>query len=231
MRKLRVAVALCSLWIMPHLIAQALPRPTTLSVAGATGEAPVVQVNGHSYVDVQALAQMTGATMQFQGRRIVMLFPNQTAPSGSAAGNSPPAQATQAPAAPAGLSREFVTSAVGAVSSMREWRVALVSSVQRNQPIADDLMSPYRRNSETQVALAAAAAHNSADRNAATLLQNELGNLRTLSGNYISLHDSNTNIRTDALDTDALSIKVQNCLQGLAGMSVGSTYQDIATCH
>ena len=92
-------------------------------------------------------------------------------------------------------------------------------------------MAPYRRNSEAQVALAAAAARNSADRNAATLLQNEVNSMRTLSGNYVSLHDSNTNIRTDALDTDALSVKVTSCLQNLAGMAVGSPFQDIPSCH
>ena len=218
------------------VFAQAPARPTTLSIAGAQGDAPVVQVNGHSYVDVQALAQMTGATLRFQGRRIIMAIPGQAQPSGSGQTlSAPPSQqaapAQAASASAAGFSREFVTSAVGAVSSMREWRVTLAGSVQRNQPIADDLLSPYRRNSETQVALAAAAAHSAADRNAATLLQNELSNLRTLSGNYIGLHDSNTNIRTDALDTDPLSVKVQNCMQGLAGMSVGSAFQDIATCH
>ncbi len=205
-----------------------------LSIVGSQGEAPVVQVNGHAYVEVQALAQITGATLRFQGRRIVMALPSQVPSPGSGQAVAPPTQQAAPPqvaASPAGLSRDFVTSAVGAVSSMREWRATLVGSVQRNQPIAEDLMAPYRRYSDTQVALAAAAAHNPADRSAATLLQNELSNLRTLSGNYISLHDSNTNIRTDALDTDPLSVRVLNCLQGLAGMGVGSQFLDIPTCH
>ena len=210
-----------------------------LSVAGTSGDAPVIQVNGRSYVDVEALAQMTGATVRFQGRRIVMTLSGggPSAGTGSAA-QSPSAATSQNSGAQitpvqehGGLSREFVTAGVGALTSMREWRAALVSAVQHNQPVSDDLLAPYRRNTEAQVAVAAAAARNSPDRSAATLLQNELNSMRTLSVNFVALHDSNTNIRTDAMDTDALSVKVANCMSNLAGMSTGAAFQDIASCH
>ena len=259
----RTGTALAMLAATAATWSQAIPtRTTRLVVSGHAGEAAVVQVAGRSYVDIEALARVTGGTLGFQGSRIVLTLPP---PAGTAVPIAGPgavvvapvaSSSTNAGAAPAGsglapaltqaaaaaatagagggrtvLSREFVTAEVSAVSQMREWRVTLVHAVQNNQPVSDDLLSPLRRAAETQVSLAAAAARSDADRSAATLLQNQLTNLRTLSSNYIGVHDTITAIRTDALDTDPLSTKVQNCMQGLAGMQAGGAFQDIATCH
>jgi len=204
--------------------AQAAPRPTSLTVNGYPGEAQIVQVNGRSYVEVESFARITNSTLGFQGTRIVLNLRPQS-----------PATAPQ-PAPPAasgrtGLSREFVTAAVSALSVIREWRVSLAYAVQHNQPVSDEMTSPYRRNAEAQVAIAVAAARNEPDRSAAALLQNQLGNMRTLSANYQATHDSITNIRNDALDNDPLNAKVVNCMGALAGMGSGGQFQDVPTCH
>lgn len=205
--------------------AQAPQRSTSLTVSGYTGDAPVVQVNGRSYVDVESLARLTNGTLGFQGTRIVLNLRPQTS-----AAAAPPV-ANPATTGRPGLSREFITAGVGALSSIREWRAALAYAVQHNQPVTDELTSSYRRNSEAQVAVAAAAARNDQDRSAATLLQNELANMRTLSANYQSTHDSYTNIRTDAIDNDPLNAKVMSCMGALAGMGAGGQFQDVTSCH
>lgn len=204
--------------------AQTQQRSTSLTVNGASGEAPVVQVNGRSYVEVESLARITGGTLGFQGSRIVL---NLRPSAQNGAATTPASAAASRP----GLSREFVTASVGASSVLREWHAALAYAVQHNQPVSDELASPYRRNAEAQVAVAVAAARNEPDRSAAALLQNELANMRTLSANYQSTHDSITNIRTDALDNDPLNVKVMNCLGALAGMGTGGQFQDVSSCH
>ncbi len=226
-----IGVILILVALPTGLRGQTAIRSTRLAVAGRTGEAAVVQAGGRSYVDVEALARITGATLAFQGTQVILTLPNaapQTAPAAVAA------PAAAAPAASRGsstLSREFVTSAVQAVSAMRDWRVALQSAVQRNQPVSDDLTSPLRRSCETQVSLAAASARTDADHSTTPLLQSQLANLRVLSSNYVGVHDSITNIRTDAVDNDPLNTKVQACMQALASLQAGAAFQDVTACH
>ena len=192
----------------------------------------MAQVNGHSYVDLEALARVVGGTLTYRNGRAVLTVPGLAADAAPAAVQPAPTAATaEQPAQRPVLTRDFVTAGVQAVSQMREWRTTLAHAVANNQPVTTDLLGPFQRQSETQVALAAAAARTDPDRSAATLLQNELANLRTLSSNYISTHDTITNIRTDALDTDPLHAKVVSCLQALAGMQAGGSFQDVSTCH
>ena len=60
----------------PSLIsAQSAPHPQTLVVNGQAGKTTVVQVNGRSYVDVEALAQIANGTVAFKDNQITLTVP------------------------------------------------------------------------------------------------------------------------------------------------------------
>src|ERR1700758_5212015 len=48
---------------------------STFTVMGHSGQAPVIQKDGRSYVDVEGLARLTGGTLGFQGSQIVLTLP------------------------------------------------------------------------------------------------------------------------------------------------------------
>jgi hypothetical protein len=107
-----------ALYLTRVLSAQGLPAVQNppdkmLVVNGKTVEAKVRQIDGRSYVDVEALAQATGGTVIVEPNRVVLTIPIQgsSAPDGAAL-----AQATQ------GLSRSFASAATTEVAEMREWR-------------------------------------------------------------------------------------------------------------
>src|SRR5882757_2999040 len=91
------------------LPAAGLAQNTSLTVSGHTGEAPVVHRNGHSYVDVEALARITGATLGFQGSRIVLILP---APPVAVAPAVQPQPVPAPPKEDKGYSREFLRAGV-----------------------------------------------------------------------------------------------------------------------
>src|SRR5271156_4456945 len=80
-----------------------------LTVAGYTGTAPVIQAGGKSYVSIEDLARLTQGSLSFKADQIILTpsIPHNDAP---------PAP----PAVKQGFSRGFLTSAIEAMSVLRE---------------------------------------------------------------------------------------------------------------
>ena len=77
---------------LPVIIsAQSAPHPQTLVVNGQAGKTTVVQVNGRSYVDVEALAQIANGTVAFKDNQITLTVPSSASGSGTTGQTSPPA--------------------------------------------------------------------------------------------------------------------------------------------
>ena len=191
---------------------QSAVHSTTLAVPGQDGQARVVQVGGRNYVDVESLSRLLGAGLRFQGTTIVM---TPHAEASSAAPSSTSAREQQ------GLSREFVTASLTAVNAIRDWHAALATLIGRQLPVTSELLGPYRRHAEGDITLAQAAIHTDQDRAALSVLQTLSSDMNALNSNYISNHDTVTNIRTDALAGDALNTTVENCMSAVASMRPG----------
>jgi hypothetical protein len=183
-------------------------------------------VNGRSYVDVEAITRLLDGSLRFQGTRVVLTLPSQQA----AVPASAPAPVPVVTASP-GLSRDFVSTGVGAVSVMREWHAALAFAIGHDQPVTEDLLAPYERRAQAQVQLAFAAARTDDDRAAGTLYSNLLGSLQALSNSYVSTHDQIRNIRTDALDNDTANTAAVQCLATLGSLNPGMRADEISACH
>src|SRR6202521_3469381 len=132
-----------------------------LVVNGRTVGAPVVQIDGRSYVDVETLAQITNGVITVQSDRIVLTIPAATS-------SAPPP-----PPPPEALSREFAREAIGVLAEMREWRGAIGTTRSYNVPFAGSWPQDYHDRVEADLQRVAVAATTQGDRDALQLLRNE----------------------------------------------------------
>jgi hypothetical protein len=210
------------------LAAPAAVRPqtplqsTTLSIAGQSGDAPVVQANGKSYVDIDSLARITHGSLKFQGSQIILTLPG--ASSASAASASPPQKIPQ-------ISQAFSSAEIEAVTQIREWRAALVNAIENNYPVTDSWVARLRRSAESKVQLAISAVSTDPDRQTAQLLQNELTNMQQMSDQFVAMHTKANYIPPDSFEHNALDDKILGCERALAAMAATKQFQDEISCR
>jgi hypothetical protein len=198
------------------------PKEETFTVKGYSSQAAVLQLNGKSYVEIEALARLTSGSISFQGSQVTLTLP---APAVKA--SLPPADQS----AKQMFSKEFLRAAIEELAVIREWRIAIVNAIRTNYPITDDWVGSYGRNAESKLALASAGAATDADRDFLSLLNNEFNSMKGMSDKYLEMHKSLSYIAPDSLDTDAQDQQVLNCARGLAFLATGSRFEDVAVCH
>ncbi len=74
--------------------AQDAQQNLTLIVTGQPGQAPIVQINGKSYVDIDALARLTNSSVSIKGNQVI-LTPPGSAPNTLPADHQPSAPSAQ----------------------------------------------------------------------------------------------------------------------------------------
>lgn len=199
---------------------QASPQKPTLAVKGYPGRAPVIQMNGKSYVEIESLARLTTGSLSFQGNQITLTLATLVV--------SP---APVPPDQPAKLSKELLKAGIEEMAVIGEWRTAVANAIRTSNPLPEDAIIAYRRNAESKLALAATAVVTDADRSVLLLLMNESRNMQKLSEKYLAHRKSLTYISPDSLDGDPLDQQIQSCAQGLASLTTSGQFQDVAACH
>jgi hypothetical protein len=215
------AAMLAVLLMLPGMVnAQTPPKASTFTVAGHAGEAQLLQVNGKSYVEVQALARLTQGTLSFKGNRttLTLLFSEAVE------------QASTPPVKP-GFSRAFIQGGIEEMSVIREWRIAIVSAVQSNVPLSPEWASAQHRLAEKNLALASAAISTDDDRNAYPLLSAEFNNMQKLSDLYLAMRTRSAPMSPDAFDNTPLEDQILNCARGFVSMTESHEFQDLPACH
>jgi hypothetical protein len=188
----------------------------------------VAQISGHSYVDIETLAQITGGAVTIESNRIVLTF----SASGSE-GNSIAAAASAPPAAQ-GLSRGFSSVAVSVLAEMREWRGAVGTILTYNVPVVGSWPQDYRDHVNTDLLQAGLAVVTSSDQEAFQLLRNEFGNLEQWADQVVSNRNSmnaTNTVTPNALQNDQALAKITDCGRFLNSMVVSGTYGDNSSCH
>src|SRR5208282_635541 len=138
--------------IVPGLArSQAAQQSRTLIVNGQSGQVKVVRIDGRSYVDLESLARIANGTLGFSGDQITLTLP------GPAAG-TPSAATPSGPPANPGFSKEFLRAGIEEMAVIREWRTAMVNSIQNNYPISEDWVANFRGQASISLKLAAVAA-------------------------------------------------------------------------
>jgi hypothetical protein len=197
----------------------------TLNVNGQLGMAKVVQVNGHSYVDLEALGRIANATITYQGNQIQLMIPG----TGESAASAKSAAASQP--VNAGFSKDFVTAGIEYMSQIREWRNTLRTVVEHGYPLSDDLFAGYRAQADTNLDLVRVAASTQADRNATQLLVNEYENMLNLTQKYLTTRAKLEYIDPQSIESDPVDQKVLGCARSLAAMASDNQFHDDGPCH
>lgn len=203
---------------------QAEQEARTLIVNGQPGQVTVVQVNGRSYVDLEALARVANGSLGFNGNQITLTLPGAA---------SMPSSATSTASAPAnpGFSKAFLKAGIESMSQVREWHSALANAIQNGFPLAESWLSGYRNQAAAALRLASVAVSTDSDQNASQLLTNEFENMKTLSNNYVAARQSLDYIAPNALANDALNQKIINCGHSLAAMAASGEFVDDGSCQ
>jgi hypothetical protein len=218
-------LAMVVLLVVPALaLSQAAQETRTLIVNGQPGQVTVVQVNGRSYVDLEALARVANGSLGFNGNQITLTLPG-------AANAPPPTTTSGSPPANPGFSKGFLKAGIEQMSLIREWRSALANAIQNGFPVAADWLATYQGQAATALRLTSVAASTDSDRNAFQLLTNEFENMKQLSNKYVAARQSLNYIAPDSLTNDPLNQKIVNCGHSLAAMAASGEFVDDGSCQ
>jgi len=203
-------------------LAQATPPGSqpggTLSVKGHPGTTPLVEMNGRSYVDLEALARLMEGSLAYKQDQVTLTLP-------SAPGEAPAAEAKQ------GFSKPFVQAGIEQMAVIREWRIEIVNAVQNNYPISEDWVSSQRRLAERNLKLASAAASTDDDRRGVSMLTAEFKNMQKLSDRILAKRRQASYIPPKSLNNDPLDQQILACSKSMAAMVANNAFVDDANCH
>ncbi|MBZ5600083.1 MAG: hypothetical protein LAN83_17370 [Acidobacteriia bacterium] len=221
------SIILLILFVSEVIWAQPKQQVGTLVVDGKSGQAPVIQIEGHPYVDLKALAEITNASLSFKANRIVLTLP-PTSVSTTEVG--PPVSTDEM-----GLSREFTKAGIETIASMREWASPLAYAIQNGYQVTDDWVSGYREQAANALRMASVAVSTDADRSALQLLTNEFEAVREWSRRLVearrSMDTAKYALSADALRNEPMSQKLLTCGRFLATMLGSGKFQDDPSCH
>jgi len=218
------------------LLSQSSTQKHTLIINGRSTEVPLIQVNGHVYVGLEALAAALKGSLSSSGKMIAFSVPigsPSNAPTAAIAAAQPastPAPDQAASSSP-GFSRDFLNAGIEQMSTLREWHSALETAIQNGIPLSAGLLAPYRAQATTNLRLASVAASTPSDHSAYQLLNREYQNMARLSDKYVNLRAGLTYIAPDALQNDDLNKRIISCGHSLGAMAAAGQFSDDGSCH
>jgi hypothetical protein len=201
-------------------------RDRKLVVNGKTMAGAVRQIDGHSYIDIETLGQITNGTVTFEPNRIVLTIPGSYSPGPSSDATAP--QTTQR------LSKDFASAANFAVAEMKEWKGALATMVTFGLAAGGGWAQEYHNRVETSVTQASVAATTESDRNALQLLNNEFATLANWASDIVAERQALNGARTvdpNTLQNDRVLAKISDCGRFLNSMLVSGAFMDNSSCH
>jgi len=228
------------------LFAQSAPNKI-LVVNGKSAGPAVRQIDGRSYVDIEALAQVTNGVITIERHRIVLTIPvsDSGATPSAAPADAPPADAGAAPASapaanappaqpPPGLSRGFASAAIAELAEMREMRGAVRAMITYGLAVSDNWAEDERGRVMTGLRQAEVAATTEDDQHALQLLQNEADKLASWADSVFAARQALNGAMTvdpNALQNDPALAKIRTCGQFLNTMLVSGAFADDPSCH
>jgi hypothetical protein len=174
----------------------------------------VIEADGHTYVDLEALARIANGSLVFHDDQIVLTIP----------------ASSTAPSADSAFSKAFMRAAIEELSVIREWRNALKNAIDRSYPVSDDWLSLYRDQAADGLRRASVEATTDADRSALELFTNEFNNMEELSGKYLEKNEAVEYTPPDALKDDPMHQRILTCARSLASMISGGQFVDDGSC-
>jgi hypothetical protein len=208
-------------------LGQAQQQSTTLVVNGKSGQVPVIQTSGRTYVDVEALARLANGSLSFRDNGIALTIPSSPA-SASAAAEAPTADDSS-------LSRGFMKAGIEEMALLREWGAAVAYAIQNGYPIQEAWAANYQQKAAQGAKMAEIAATTGGDKDALQLLTNEYHGVRDWSNQLVaaskSMNTAKYSMSPGALRDDPQSQKLITCWHFLGSMLSSGSFQDDSSCH
>jgi hypothetical protein len=212
-------------------LAQDANQNRTLIVNGQSANVPVIQVNGRSYVDLEALARAVNGSLSFSGSQIALTLPGPSTSSPSNANTTSGPAPAAAPAPNPGFSQAFLAAGIEQMSTLREWHAALAAAIRNGTPVEAGWLTPYRNQAATNLRLVSVAIQTNSDRKAFQLLTNEFQNMAKLADKYIAARATLSYISPDALQNDDLNQSIVACGHSLGAMAASGQFVDDGSCN
>jgi hypothetical protein len=199
-------------------------QSATLVINGQSGKTAVLQENGRTYVDAEALAHIANGSLNFVANRIVLDIP-----AASATAQAPKAADDSA------LSREFMKASIEYIALLREWGASVAYAIQNGYPIQEQWVANYREQAAQGLRLASASASTTGDKNALQLLTNEFEGVRQWSDQLVeaskNMSTAKYSMSPGSLREEPLSQKLITCYHFLGSMLASGSFQDDSSCH
>jgi hypothetical protein len=200
------------------MMGQSAPDARRLSIAGRQGSVKVREFNGTSYIALDDVARLMHGSLSFTGNQVFLALPS--------AQSAPP----QSAPVKTGFSKAFLEAGIEQTSTIREWRIIIVNSIQNNSLISEDEISALRRRADKQLSLVAAARNTDDDRNAYPLLVAEFANMQRLSDQFLAKRRQLAYIDPKSIDNDPLDRQILACGRGLAAMAADNHFHEEPAC-
>ena len=219
---IRTWVMLVAILVLPLMVLVA-QETSSLLIDGQQGQASVIQVQGKNYVGVDELARLTGGSLRFVGNQIILTLPRN--------GDISAHAGEPAPAPPSGFSEQFVSAGIEVMREILEWHAALKAAIERGYPLSDEWIGNFRRQVQSSLKHAEAAASTDLDRKAFPLLANEFNNITALTDRYLKISTNRDYISPDSLSSDPLERKLLTCWRSLESMASSRQFVDDGSCQ
>jgi hypothetical protein len=214
------------LFVAGILLAQTAPDRALIVNGKPAGK--VVRMDGHSYVDVETLAQATNGSVTIEPDRVVLTIPAPETNGTSGEANPPAAPP------PEGLTKNFASEAIGVLAEMREWRGAVGTILAYNVPVVGTWPQDYRDQVKASLDQLSVVATTRDDEASMQVLRNEFSTLSQWASNVVATRDSlnaTNTVRPDAVQNDPVLAKITACSRFLGSMLVSGTFADNPSCH
>ncbi len=217
MQLLPIAALTLFVILCPSIEGQSSPDTRTLSIAGQPGSVRVREYSGKSYIALDDLARLTHGSLSFTGNQIVLALPAALA-------------VPQPAPVRTGFSKPFLEAGIEQMSTIREWRITIVNSIQNNSPVPEEWISRLRRKADEQLTLAATARNTDDDRSGYPLLAAEFANMQKFSERFLARRKQLEYIDPKSTDNDPLDRQILACARGLASMAAENQFHEEAAC-
>jgi hypothetical protein len=221
---IQTSVMLVAILLLPLLVLVA-QETSSLLIGGPQGQTRVIQVQGKNYVEVDEVARITGGSLRFVGNQIILTLP------GSGDASSQVVRSAPAPPPPVALSRPFLGAGIETMREILEWHAALKTAIERDYPLSDEWFGNFRRQIQSSLKHAEAAASTDMDQKALPLLVNEFNNIGTLTDKYLKISASRDYLPPDSLNNDPLEQKLLTCWHSLESMASSNRFVDDGSCQ
>jgi len=195
----------------------------------------IFEIDGRSFIDLNALAQITNATLSFRGDEISLTihFSEVDSPTSDISSRQHVQQGTELGAN--ALSSNFMTAAIQDLALIKDWGTTLAFAVTKGVPGDGSRLVVPRDKAAEGLRLAKVAVSTEGDRNAMQLLSNHFDNVKTWHEHLVtarkSMSTANYSMSEDALNHDPAFQKLATCSEFLGTMLPNGTFSDNPACH